>query len=74
MKTIEDFEEYKILDLGGVETYDFGPTLIKDNEILDIYVNVPDKFKQYYCKCISHASRSSKRRNPCNNRLFCKNK
>ena len=27
----------EILDLGGVETYDFGPTLIKDNEILDIY-------------------------------------
>ena len=27
----------EILDLGGVQTYDFGPTLIKDNEIIDNY-------------------------------------
>ena len=27
----------EILDLGGVQTYDFGPTLIKDNEIVDNY-------------------------------------
>ena len=27
----------EILDLGGIQTYDFGPTLIKDNEIIDNY-------------------------------------
>lgn len=27
----------EILDLGGVQTYDFGPTLVKDNEIIDNY-------------------------------------
>lgn len=27
----------EILDLGGIQTYDFGPTLIKENQIIDNY-------------------------------------